>query len=100
MLFSSPYNKPRGYDYKEEFADPDDMYTENDVYRALVSNKFEVSLLGLHNTITPLIDEIRENRPDVIFNLVEVFDNKARLEKKIVYRFQRSQLVISNNKVL
>ena len=31
MLFSSPSNKPRGYDYKEEFADPDDMYTEKDV---------------------------------------------------------------------
>ena len=29
LLFSSPYNHPRGYDYKEEFADPDNMYTEN-----------------------------------------------------------------------
>ena len=28
MLFYSPYQKPRGYDYKEEFADPDNMYTE------------------------------------------------------------------------
>ena len=31
MLFYSPYQKPRGYDYKEEFADPDNMYTEKDV---------------------------------------------------------------------
>ena len=26
MLFYSPYQKPRGYDYRQEFADPDNMY--------------------------------------------------------------------------
>jgi len=81
LLVSSPYNHPRGYDYKEEFADPDNMYTENDVQKALMANGYEVSLLGLHNTITPLFEEIKENRPDVIFNLVEVFDDKALYEK-------------------
>lgn len=83
LLFSSPYNKPRGYDYKEEFADPDNMYTENDVFRALKANGYEVSLLGLHNTVSPLFEEIKENRPDVIFNLVEVFDGKTHLEKNM-----------------
>lgn len=83
LLFSSPYNKPRGYDYKEEFADPDNMYTENDVFRALKANGYEVSLLGLHNTVSPLFEEIKENRPDVIFNLVEVFDGKTHLEKNV-----------------
>ena len=38
MLFYSPYQKPRGYDYKEEFADPDNMYTEKDVLKALQTN--------------------------------------------------------------
>lgn len=83
LLFSSPYNKPCGYDYKEEFADPDNMYTENDVFRALKANGYEVSLLGLHNTVSPLFEEIKENRPDVIFNLVEVFDGKTHLEKNM-----------------
>lgn len=83
LLFGSPYNKPRGYDYAEEFADPDNMYTENDVYRALRTNGYEVSILGLHNTITPLFEEIKENKPDVIFNLVEVFDGKSYLEKNM-----------------
>jgi len=83
LLFSSPYNKPRGYDYREEFADPDNMYTENDVCEALAANGYEVSLLGLHNTVAPLFEEIRENRPDAIFNLVEVFDGKAYLEKNM-----------------
>jgi len=83
MLFGSPYNKPRGYDYAEEFADSDNMYTENDVCQALKANGYQVSVLGLHNTVTPLFDEIKENKPDVIFNLVEVFDEKAHLEKNM-----------------
>jgi D-alanine-D-alanine ligase len=83
LLFNSPYNKPRGYDYKEEFADPDNMYTENDVYQALQANGYEVSILGLHNTVSPLFEEIQENKPDVIFNLVEVFNGKSHLEKNI-----------------
>ncbi|MDP8212497.1 MAG: ATP-grasp domain-containing protein, partial [Candidatus Zapsychrus exili] len=83
MLFSSPYNKPRGYDYKEEFADSDNMYTENDVYDALKSNGYEISLLGICNTINPLFEEIKENRPDVIFNLAEVFNDRSYFEKNV-----------------
>lgn len=83
LLFYSPYQKPRGYDYKEEFADPENMYTENDVLLALKANGYEVSLLGLCDTIDPLLEEIKENRPDVIFNLVEVFHNKTHLEKNV-----------------
>src|SRR3989338_9912296 len=84
MLFSAPCQKPRGYDYKEEFADPENMYTEKDVYQALLANGYEVSILGLHDTLTPLFEEIAENRPDVIFNLVEVFHDKTYLEKNMM----------------
>ncbi len=83
MLFNSPYQKPRGYDYKQEFADPENMYTENDVFQALKANGYEVSILGLYDTLTPLFEEIAENRPDVIFNLVEVFHDKTYLEKNM-----------------
>src|SRR5690349_20493204 len=81
LLFNSSDSKPRGYDYKEEFADPDNMYTENDVYKALLSNKYEVSIVGLFDSLEPLFEEINENRPDIIFNLVEMFQDKAHLEK-------------------
>jgi len=88
MVFSSPYQRPRGYDYADEFADPDNMYTENDVCKALQVNGYEVSLLGLHNSLAPLFEEIQENRPDVIFNLVEVFDGKTHLEKNMAAVFE------------
>ena len=63
LLFNSPYNKPRGYAYEEEFADPDNMYTENDVCQALLANNYQVSILGLYDSVEPLLEEIREN-PD------------------------------------
>jgi len=83
LLFSSPYQMPRGYDYKEEFADPENMYTENDVYQALLANGYEVFLLGIYNDVTPLFEEVLENRPDVIFNMAEVFNEKSYYEKNM-----------------
>ncbi|MBP9855399.1 MAG: ATP-grasp domain-containing protein [Candidatus Omnitrophica bacterium] len=59
------------------------MYTEQDVYKALIANNFEVSLIGINNDLNPFFEEINENRPDVIFNLVEVFNNKSSLEKNV-----------------
>ena len=83
MLFYSPYHKPRGYDFKEEFADPDNMYTEKDVLGALKALGHDVSLLGIFNDISPLFEQIKENKPDVIFNMMEVFNNRSDLEKNM-----------------
>ena len=83
MLFYSPYQKLRGYDYKEEFADPDNMYTEKDVFLALKNLGHDVSLLGLYNDITPLFEQIKENKPDVIFNMMEIFNGQTHLEKNM-----------------
>ena len=63
VLFHSPYFKPRGYDFKEEFADPDNMYTEKNVCQALRTLGHEVSILGLYNDISILMEEIKENKP-------------------------------------
>ncbi len=83
MLFYSPYQMPRGYDYKEEFADPDNMYTEKDVYEALKSLEYEVTLLGIYNDIAPLFEEVKANPPDVIFNMMEVYNDQTHLEKNL-----------------
>jgi len=83
LLFDSPYAKPRGYDYKEEF-DADEWETEWDVYDALLSNGYTVRLLGLYNDIIPLIEEIKEEKPDIVFNLAEVFNQQSHLEKNVV----------------
>lgn len=83
MLFYCPYQKPRGYDYREEFADPDNMYTEKDVYEALKDLGHEVHLLGIYNDISPLFEEIKENTFDIIFNMMEVFNDQTHQEKNL-----------------
>ncbi len=83
LLFDSPYFKPRGYDFQEEFKDLN-WGAEDKVYKALLANGHEISLLGLHNDISILFEEVRENRPDIVFNLAEVFNQKSYLDKNIV----------------
>jgi len=83
LVFDTPVPKPRGYTYVDEFQDID-WETEAHVYNALIENGCKVSMLGICSDIKILLDEIKENRPDVIFNLTEVFDNKASLDKNFV----------------
>lgn len=83
LLFNSPYPKPRGYDYKEEMSDPNNMYTEKDVLNALKNNGYEVSVLGLFNDINLLTEEVREFKPHVVFNMADVFNNKSHLDKNV-----------------
>ncbi|MBN2482884.1 MAG: ATP-grasp domain-containing protein [Candidatus Omnitrophica bacterium] len=84
LLFDVPYLTPRGYEFKDEFFNDPDWDTEAYAYKALKSSGHQVSLLGLYNDITPLLEEVKENRPDVIFNLVEVFAQKTQLDKNVV----------------
>ncbi len=110
LIFNTPYETPRGYDFKEEFADPENMYTEHDVFEALKAQEHEVRLLGLFNNITPLLEEINNFKPDVVFNMVEVFDGKAYLDKNIASLLETlgipytgassDALFICNNKAL
>ena len=87
LIFDSPYKVVRGYDFKEEFKDGD-WNAEKFVHKALRENGHEVCILGIHDDIRPLIDEFHEFKPDIIFNLVEVFDNKSNLDKDIAGLFE------------
>ncbi len=109
LLFDSPYFMPRGYDFNEELRDPD-WDTERDVYRALQEIGHDVNVLGLHNDIGILLEEIKENRPDIVFNLTEVFNEKPNFDKNVVWLLEMlqvpytgvspSSLLICNNKAL
>jgi D-alanine-D-alanine ligase len=83
LLFDSPEFRPRGHDFKEEFKD-DDWFVEQEAYEALQASGHKVSLLGLYNDISLLIDEVKENKPDIVFNLAEVFNQKSNLDKHVV----------------
>jgi len=82
LIFDSPYAKPRGYDFKEEFKDFD-WDTERYVYESLLENGHDVRILGLYNDIRLLLDDIQDYKPDIVFNLVEVFNQKSYLDKNV-----------------
>lgn len=83
MVFDLPYAVKPGYDYAEEFANPDGSYTENDVYQALLESGYEVHRLSLYDDVRPLLDTVRDLKPDVIFNLCETFHNVTQWDKNI-----------------
>jgi len=109
LVFDVPFSKPRGYDYKEEFKDLD-WATEEEAFRTLKNSGHQVTLLGIYNDISVLLEEIKENRPDVVFNLTEVFDQKSHLDKNIAWLLEMlglpytgaspTSLLICNNKAL
>jgi D-alanine-D-alanine ligase len=83
FAFDVPYTVERGHDFTEEFKDAENFYTEDDVYKALLANKYEVRTLGLFNDVRPLLDEVDEFEPDVIFNMVETFNEVTQWDKNI-----------------
>lgn len=83
LLLDHPYVTPRGYDFKEEFK-KEDYFVYDEVSRALRKNGHQVNLLGIHNDLTVLIEEIKEDRPDIVFNLADIFDEKSYFDKHIV----------------
>lgn len=84
LLFDSPYFAPRRHSFIKEFDNDPDWGGEHTVYEALRENGHHINLLGLHNNIDILIEEIREDRPDVVFNLTEVFNEKSHMDKNVV----------------
>ncbi|HUP92177.1 MAG TPA: ATP-grasp domain-containing protein [Solimonas sp.] len=82
MAFDWPGAIARPHDFTEDFKDPDN-YVENDVYEALVANGYEVGRVGVFDDVLPLLDEIREFKPDVVFNLVEGFNNVQQWDRHI-----------------
>jgi len=88
LVFDVPYAFERGHDFKEEFADRSQYAAEDYVHRALLENGYDVRLLGLFDDVQPLLDEVREHPPDVIFNLVETFSDVTHWDKNIVALYE------------
>ncbi|MBN1793444.1 MAG: ATP-grasp domain-containing protein [Candidatus Omnitrophica bacterium] len=87
IVCDSPYFTPRGYDFSQEFEHVD-WYAESQAYETLRELGYQVSIVGLYDNISVLLDEVRENRPDVIFNLCEVFHQRSDLDKNVAAFFE------------
>ncbi len=109
VIFDSDTNHPPEYDYSEEFAQ-EDWYTEAAVIETLKFMGHRVEFMGLHDDVGPLYKKLTDERPDVVFNLTEIFAGKAHLDKNIPAFLELMQvpytgcntdgLIICNNKAL
>jgi D-alanine-D-alanine ligase len=82
MIFDYQVRRPRGYDFTEEFK-LEECRVYKEIHNALVKNGHRVRLLAVHDDIGGLVDEIKEQKPDVVFNLVDIFRNRAHMDKNI-----------------
>lgn len=109
VIFDSGANYPADYDYSEEFSQ-EDWFTEAAVIETLTLMGHNVEFMGLHDDVAPLYKGLSENRPDVVFNLTEVFAGKASLDKNIPAFLELMRvpytgcnadgLIVCNNKAL
>jgi D-alanine-D-alanine ligase len=75
-LLDNPEQTPRGYDFSEELKTPE-WQPEKDIFNALKRLGHDYRLLGLHNDLDLLFEELREFEPDVVFNLMEEYDGDS-----------------------
>lgn len=109
MLFDYNFTRPRDFDFTSEFKD-ENCRVYSDVNKALCKMGHNVRCLAVHNDIKIILEEIEENRPDVVFNLADIFNNDAHLDKNIAWVLEMlnlkytggtpANLMICNNKAL
>lgn len=85
VLFDSAGTPPDNQDFSQELkSEHEDWLTEIDVIDALKQLGHNVRILGIYDDVRLILDEIKKNRPDVVFNLTEVFLGKAYFDKNVV----------------
>lgn len=67
-----------------EYLRTDDWKTEANILSTLTKLGHQPKLFGVHNDLQALLEEIRANRPDLVFNLSEAFDGNRDFEPHVV----------------
>ena len=109
VLFDSAGTPPDDQDYTEEFK-KEEWRTEAAVIEALEDAGHEVRALGIYDDVNILLKEVEKDRPDVVFNLTEIFLGKASMDRNIPSILESLEvpctgcgpegLMICNNKAL
>jgi D-alanine-D-alanine ligase len=83
VLFDLPSDPPADGDFSSLMSGPD-WKDERDVIRTLKKLGHEVRLFGIFDDVKVLVDELSRNRPDVIFNQCESFNNSRQHEPSVI----------------
>lgn len=109
LLMDCPFEPSANHDFVDEFKTTD-WKTEHTIHKTLKQLGHTVSVLGLCKKIDPLIEAMNVNKPDLVFNLADVFKNKTHFDKNIASLLElfdvpytgasSDSLFICNNKAL
>lgn len=87
VVFDTAGNPPKDQNFKEEFK-TEDWASEASVVEALEYLGHNVRMVGAYDNIDPIIKEINEHRPDVLFNQAENFHGASIFEKNLPALFE------------
>jgi D-alanine-D-alanine ligase len=93
MIFDCP-GVPEDYDFKIEFKH-ENWTTEASVKKALKALGHEVHLFGIGDNIDLVGKKISNVKPDLLFNLTEVFHGKVVFEKNLPSYFELQNIPYS-----
>lgn len=87
VVFDSAGTPPANQDFTKEFK-TDDWSAEADVVDALKELGHDVRTLGVYDDIGLIINEVKNDRPDIIFNLTELFHGRPSYDHNVVSLFE------------
>jgi D-alanine-D-alanine ligase len=82
VLFDTAGTPPKDQDFSKELK-TDDWAAEAHVIEALSHLGHEVRTLGIWDEPSMIIDEIKANTPDIVFNLTEQFNEVSAYDRNI-----------------
>lgn len=83
VLFDTAGTPPDNQDFTAEFK-TEDYKAEADVVTALKELGHEVRVLGVYDNIDLITNEVRDHRPDIVFNLTEQFHGEPAFDRNVV----------------
>jgi len=82
VLFDTAGTPPENQDFQEDLKKAD-WVTEAQVIEALKNLGHEVRMTGIWDEPGPIIDEIKTNPPDIVFNLTEHFNAVSAFDRNV-----------------
>jgi D-alanine-D-alanine ligase len=87
MVMDISFDPPFDHDYSEYFALAD-WEADRDILNTLKKLGHTVKLFGVNDNIEGLIQELRNNPPDLVFNLCEAYRQERDLEPHLVALYE------------
>jgi len=76
----------------QEILKTDDWKTERQCYEALQELGHTVRVIGIYDDIRPLLETVWNEKPDIVFNMVESFRGESFYDRNIVGLLELMQL--------